>query len=101
MLLRRSAAHRHAAIVGQLTWFGPATYSRVSRFASTEEEEEAPWQPFRPTASRSTRPARAVTSTRMRKIPAEAEEHVAEHGDVVRALEELKAEIAKMEDSQE
>ncbi|MEA2233631.1 MAG: hypothetical protein QOD83_3447 [Solirubrobacteraceae bacterium] len=37
----------------------------------------------------------------MRKIPAEAEEHVAEHGDVVRALEELKAEIAKMEDSQE
>ncbi|MEA2184050.1 MAG: hypothetical protein QOF69_3235 [Solirubrobacteraceae bacterium] len=37
----------------------------------------------------------------MRKIAAEAEEHVAEHGDVVRALEELKAEIAKMEDSQE
>jgi hypothetical protein len=33
----------------------------------------------------------------MRKLASEAEEHLAEHGDVAGALEELKAEIAKQE----
>lgn len=33
----------------------------------------------------------------MRKLAAEAEEHVAKYGDVPRALEQLKAEIAKRE----
>jgi HPt (histidine-containing phosphotransfer) domain-containing protein len=33
----------------------------------------------------------------MRKVAAQAEEHIAEYGDVPRALEELKAEIARLE----
>jgi hypothetical protein len=33
----------------------------------------------------------------MRKVAAEAEQHLEEHGDVAGALEELKAEIAKTE----
>ncbi|MDX6683293.1 MAG: hypothetical protein QOG94_3332 [Solirubrobacteraceae bacterium] len=33
----------------------------------------------------------------MRKVAAEAEQHLEEHGDVAGALEELKAEIAKAE----
>ena len=33
----------------------------------------------------------------MRKLAAAAEEHLAEYGDVPRALEDLKAEIAKRE----
>jgi Domain of unknown function (DUF1843) len=33
----------------------------------------------------------------MRKVAAEAEEHLAQHGDIPKAYEELKAEIAKAE----
>lgn len=37
--------------------------------------------------------------TKMKKLCAEAEKHLADHGDVRGALEKLKAEIAKIETS--